>query len=735
MRYIIIFSLCYVNLFGQGSSIFNTTKVHEVKISIEGDDFWQRLTDNYDSGQTVMPPDVPYLMGNVEIDGEVVDSIGIRLKGFSSYWGATQKKSIKLDFNEYVKGRKFNGLKKLNLHNGEGDPAIQRDIICYELFRNAGISAPRTSYTKVYFNDTYWGLYLVVEQVDKTFLKQHLSTNKGNLFKNMGNSDLSWLGQDTSLYQETFELKTDDNAEAWKDFVHFVEIINQTSDEEFEQKIDSIFDVDRYLKVLAIDVATNNWDSYIEHGRNFYIYQHPDTKKFMWIPWDYNLALGGNFSGIGGPGVRKARRKLMSLNINSSRNDTCATVLNGSCPYPQGDSIFQLVIAQDEFCCNNEWDDVCQNLYDQIYSGGSNPPPSGQIHFPVDMSVSPKVLIKRLMDVPSFKDKYLDHWCDLIDGNFSSERIFPDIDKRGEAIGEFVKTDPNYLFKYENFEEDLDQGNNYIPGLKKIIQLRIDTTRTQLEELYSCNGSNDIEKGDLVINEIVASNDSLSQIFDSNGEYEDWIELFNNTDEEIDLSECFLSDDYSLPKKWEFPDESKISPGGYLIVWADKDEDQDGLHSNFKLKKSGEQLVLSYWNNLLDSISFGEQSTNVSLARRPNGTGDFVKQASTFNQNNDIVSSTDDIISGSGALNVYPNPTSGIIQIEFKSRKDVELKFDLLDSYGRLNSELSLSNNRFSSGYHSLTFDLKRYNIPSGVYFLRVRSADTQWIEKFIVTE
>lgn len=94
------------NLFSQGENLFNDAVVHEVYLTFDDANYWTTLATNYDNNY----PDVPYIMANATIDGITVDSIGVRLKGFSSYWVATDKKSIKLDFNEYVSGRKYDGL-------------------------------------------------------------------------------------------------------------------------------------------------------------------------------------------------------------------------------------------------------------------------------------------------------------------------------------------------------------------------------------------------------------------------------------------------------------------------------------------------------------------------------------------------------------------------------------------------------------------------------------------------
>ena len=168
---------------------------------------------------------------------------------------------------------------------------------------------------------------------------------------------------------------------------------------------------------------------------------------------------------------------------------------------------------------------------------------------------------------------------------------------------------------------------------------------------------------DVVINEFVADNDSLENgVADPAGEYDDWIELYNNTNNTINLSHAYLSDDFSDPKAWKFPDGTTIEANSYLIVWADKDTDQEGIHAKFKLSSGGEEIIFTNEDgSIIDSLTFGEQSTNVAYARVPNGTGDFVFQTPTFNKTNDI----DAVFNiDNNMFNIYPNPVSDQLNIE-----------------------------------------------------------------------
>ena len=142
-----------------------------------------------------------------------------------------------------------------------------------------------------------------------------------------------------------------------------------------------------------------------------------------------------------------------------------------------------------------------------------------------------------------------------------------------------------------------------------------------------------MEGSPVVINELMADNDNI--IADPQGDYDDWLELHNLTDNAVLLTGMYLSDKEGEPTKWQFPENTEIPANGYLIVWLDENGEDapDGLHANFKLSKGGETVMLvdtdARGNTVLDSVTFGEQETDVAFGRLPNGTGDFQVVEST----------------------------------------------------------------------------------------------------------
>ena len=128
----------------------------------------------------------------------------------------------------------------------------------------------------------------------------------------------------------------------------------------------------------------------------------------------------------------------------------------------------------------------------------------------------------------------------------------------------------------------------------------------------------------LYINEFMASN--ATTICDSFGSYSDWIELYNSTDTDMDISGFGISDNLSQPMKYRFPDGTTIAAKGYLVVFCSGNEGmQNGeLHAPFGLRSYGEDVVIANRaGRIIDSYSFKNQETDVSMARMPDGTGEL----------------------------------------------------------------------------------------------------------------
>ncbi|HRG69851.1 MAG TPA: lamin tail domain-containing protein, partial [Saprospiraceae bacterium] len=173
-----------------------------------------------------------------------------------------------------------------------------------------------------------------------------------------------------------------------------------------------------------------------------------------------------------------------------------------------------------------------------------------------------------------------------------------------------------------------------------------------------------IQKGDVVINEFMSSNQSTVKDT-TDDKYEDWVELYNNTNQSVDLSKLFITDDDANIEKFEIPSGVSIPANGRLIIWCDEDsQTQVGVHANFKLSASGEKLIFTRQDGLvLDSLSFGAIPTDQSMERCPDGTGTFkITSKPTFDLPNCGIVANEDV-DRLVSLFVSPNPTHHAFEI------------------------------------------------------------------------
>ncbi|MFA5780716.1 MAG: CotH kinase family protein, partial [Bacteroidales bacterium] len=226
-----------------GDATFFSPNIHTVKIYFSQIGWWDSLV--------MYKPLDKKMLGDVDIDGIYINSVGIQFKGNSSFSKDSLKNSFKIDFNEFVSGQKYDGLKVINLNNGVSDPTMMREKIFLDFCLAVDIEAPRATYTNLYINDTLWGFYTLVEQVNKTFLQNEYGNDGGNLFKGDPNGTLEWFGSSPSLYYTKYELKTNETANDWTDLIHLIDKINNTPSVNFYDSLENVLNTTSWIEAWA----------------------------------------------------------------------------------------------------------------------------------------------------------------------------------------------------------------------------------------------------------------------------------------------------------------------------------------------------------------------------------------------------------------------------------------------------------------------------------------------------
>ncbi len=277
------------------------------------------------------PEDDPdYVAAPVKYNGKTWKKVGFRLKGNStltSAWGdGNYKLPFRLNLDSWedtypaIKNQRFYGFKELSFSPGRSDPSLIREKSMADLLRLAGVPAAQTAFYRVFIDFgqglKYCGLYTAVEVIDDTMVKDQFGEDKGNIYKPESNF---------RTFVETQFEKKNNKTGAFTDVQTFITELNSplrmTDAAQWRRNLENVFNVDHFLKWLAVNNTLVNWDVYGAIAHNYYLYNSP-TKKLTWIPWDHNEALTGSpgitgtvgGGGGGGGGVGPGRGLSFSMN-------------------------------------------------------------------------------------------------------------------------------------------------------------------------------------------------------------------------------------------------------------------------------------------------------------------------------------------------------------------------------------------------------------------------------------
>ena len=245
----------------------------------------------------------------IHFDGDTWEHTGLRIKGNSSFMAAqhstSKKYSFKLDFDQFEeeypssKNQRFWGFKQLNLNNNSKDPSLMHEKVASDLMSEFNIPSAHTAFCAVYLKvgekSRFYGIYTLVEEVDNTVIKTQFSDNSGNLYKPDGEAGTF---RKEAFNEKDMFLKTNKKDADYADVKALLDVINDASRHtqatQWKAKLEGLFDVNIFIKWLAVKQTIQNWDAYGQIGHNYYLYNNPENNKLTWIPWDHNEALNQN---------------------------------------------------------------------------------------------------------------------------------------------------------------------------------------------------------------------------------------------------------------------------------------------------------------------------------------------------------------------------------------------------------------------------------------------------------
>ncbi|MEZ5030892.1 MAG: CotH kinase family protein [Saprospiraceae bacterium] len=738
--------LLTISMYAQGFYDLYTIQTIEITFAESN---WDQLLDAQKAGAE------EYIMAqSVTINGTLFDSVGVKYKGNSTYNANQVKNPFHIELDTY-KEQDYEGFTDIKLSNAAMDPSFLREVLSYQILRQY-MDAPLANYANIYVNGQLIGLYSNAESVSKKFVQKHFYSKDNTFVKcnppggagPQANDlpNLVYHGPDSTDYLDAYELKSDDG---WGELIDLCDTLFNHTD-----VIEQILDVDRVIWMLAYNNVLVNLDSYIgAFAQNYYLYRD-DHGRFNPVVWDLNESFGRFSMTSTGNLFNTTVKQQMShlLNINDPDFPLVQKLLgiplykrmylahvktillenfDNDSYYTSGLAL-QNTIKDAVQADNNKFFTYANFLSNLTQDVTGSPGPGG--------GSTPG--ITNLMDG---RNNYLLAQSDFTKAeptitNISLSNDSPAIQETVTITAEVTNANSVYLGYRSQVDAPfvrmlmLDDGlhqdgapNDGIYGAAITVDNQsmhyyvyaenadiglFDPRRAEHEyHLITANTTNPTV-GDLVINEFMASNTNTQP--DQDGEYDDWIELFNNSDSPVDLGGYFLSDDVSDLTRWTFPVGTVINGKDYLIIWADRDEDQDGLHTNFKLSAAAESIVLSdAFGIIQDHISYVDQVTDISFGRYPNGTGTFQSMEPTFQAENMIPTSVQPEWSNAPVLKALPNPTSGSFRLEMEHIPAGENRVIIQNLFGHVVYEANISG----------TQEVDTTTWPAGMYWVRVDQA------------
>ena len=232
-----------------------------------------------------------YYQADLRWRGEVVRNVGIRSRGRGSR--SETKPGLRVDFNRYVTGQQFLGLKSVVLDNLTQDPAMLKERVVMRFFAEMGLPAPRVAHVRLFVNGEFAGLYTIVESIDKDFLKRTLNENDGYLyeFTHTDPYGFEYLGSALEKYAEFFEPKTHEHDSMFSLYYPIKELawsVSESPDSMFVSSVNQYLDLRTLFTYAAVENFVADRDGLFgDWGmNNFYLYRFEGKNVSQLLPWD-----------------------------------------------------------------------------------------------------------------------------------------------------------------------------------------------------------------------------------------------------------------------------------------------------------------------------------------------------------------------------------------------------------------------------------------------------------------
>jgi hypothetical protein len=275
------------------ADLFDDARLHDVHLRINERD-WQTLRDEFE--------DDAYFPADLVWNGMTVRNVAVRQRGFGSR--TRSKPNLRVDMNRYVSDQQLAGLNAINLDNVYSDPSMLRDPVAMKIFARMGVPAPRQAHARLFVNDVFSGVYLIVEPVDRAFIARVYGEAESNLeaggylyeYRWIDEYDFSYLGPSLNAYARIFRAQTRDTdalTSLYGPIEELIRAVNETPRDQFAAVVGRLLDLPQLARFLGVQNCVAELDGFagIYGANNFLLYRFRDGRPAVVIPWDADNAL------------------------------------------------------------------------------------------------------------------------------------------------------------------------------------------------------------------------------------------------------------------------------------------------------------------------------------------------------------------------------------------------------------------------------------------------------------
>jgi hypothetical protein len=262
--------------------LFNDQVLHRIDVYIYSKD-WLLLKANYGLN-THYPADLRW-------QGKAVRNASVRSRGRFTRSGT--KPSLHFNFDHYASGQTFLGLRSLALKNLGQDPSTLREFLAMKMLRRLGVAAPRVAFAAVYVNNSYMGLYGLVENIDTVAAQRIFGESAGHLFEFSWLNDwrFEYLGSDLAEYARRFAPVNhpyDTETDLYGPIESWCRLANESQPYEFSASIGQYVDVTALMRLVAAQAFMAEPDGFTgSRGmNNLFVYRTEGTNVHRFVAWD-----------------------------------------------------------------------------------------------------------------------------------------------------------------------------------------------------------------------------------------------------------------------------------------------------------------------------------------------------------------------------------------------------------------------------------------------------------------